>query len=214
MLKSLLNKHVIFQGGNGLSRKKAGFNGQMLSGIIEFWFASPQPWGKSVFTSPFQQRVFTSNNLQWIGSNNLQNLNSWAMLTGQTMHQALIFKLFWHYWKQKCNWCISELVIAWHSVWYIDTKNKTDGSALKMSMNPKEIYVLVLSSLVIQGFKSTTISVDICTNGYIILSLICNISVVVDLVAAGGSSKCLFNWEFGGHQTVVEQLLWLSVCLW
>lgn len=86
VLKSLLNKHVIFQGGNGLSRKKAGFNGQMLSGIIEFWFASPQPWGKSVFTLPFQKSVFTSNNLQWIGSNNLQNLNSWAMLTGQTMH--------------------------------------------------------------------------------------------------------------------------------
>lgn len=81
-------------------------------------------------------------------------------------------------------------------------------------MNTKEIYTLVLSSLVIQGFKSTTISVDICANGYIILSLICNILVVVDLVAAGGSSKCLFNWEFGGHQTVVEQLLWLSVCLW
>lgn len=51
-------------------------------------------------------------------------------------------------------------------------------------MNPKEIYMLVLSSLVIQGFKSTTISVDICANGYIILSLICNILVVVDLVAA------------------------------
>lgn len=39
VLKSLPHKHVIFPGGNELNRKKASFNGQMLSGTIEFWSA-------------------------------------------------------------------------------------------------------------------------------------------------------------------------------
>ena len=39
LLKSLPHKHVIFPGGNELNRKKASFNGQMLSGTIEFWSA-------------------------------------------------------------------------------------------------------------------------------------------------------------------------------
>lgn len=96
MLKSLPHKHVIFPGGNELNRKKARFNGRMLSGTIEFWSA--------VSHSQPQERVCLHLHLSRVYlhqvtstfSDLLYKLNEMNhdSPTNPLIHHALILKLY------------------------------------------------------------------------------------------------------------------------